>query len=133
MYTCFSEYIFSFKIYLYITILSQNIYFFIYMNHFAVHLKLTQYCKSIIVQLKKNKISLPFFYPQTQDTGREFSRMSFNQKILSLHLFNCLKSCISVVARVQTNTVQQKYNMIHILIFLATLLKGKFFKGEINF
>lgn len=33
MYTCFSEYIFSFKIYLYITILSQNIYFFIYMNH----------------------------------------------------------------------------------------------------
>ena len=25
------------------------------MNHFVVHLKLTQYCKSIILQLKKKK------------------------------------------------------------------------------
>ena len=39
------------------------IYIYIYLNHFAVHLKLTQYCKSTIVQLKffskKNKIQTP--------------------------------------------------------------------------
>ena len=27
---------------------------YIYLNHFAVHLKLIQYCKSTIQQLKKN-------------------------------------------------------------------------------
>ena len=26
---------------------------YIYMNHFAVHLKLTQYCTSTVLQLKK--------------------------------------------------------------------------------
>ena len=27
-----------------------------YLNHFAVHLKLTQYCKSTIAQFKKTKL-----------------------------------------------------------------------------
>ena len=31
-------------------------YIYAYMNHFAVHLKLTQYCKSMIIQLKIIKI-----------------------------------------------------------------------------
>ena len=31
------------------------IYGYIYLNHFAVHLKLTQYCKSTVVQLEKKK------------------------------------------------------------------------------
>ena len=30
-------------------------YIYIYLNHFAVHLKLTQYCKSTIFQLKKKE------------------------------------------------------------------------------
>ena len=32
---------------------SEKEYAYIYLNHFTVHLKLTQYCKSTIVQLKK--------------------------------------------------------------------------------
>ena len=35
------------KIYIYI-------YMYIYLNHFDVHLKLTQHCKSTILQLKKH-------------------------------------------------------------------------------
>ena len=35
--------------------LKKNIYLSIY--HFAVHLKLTQYCKSAILQLKKKKMT----------------------------------------------------------------------------
>ena len=32
--------------------LKKNIYIYIYLKHFAVHLKLTQYCKSTVVVLK---------------------------------------------------------------------------------
>ena len=48
------------------------LYIYIYLNHFAVHLKLTQHCKSTILQLKKKKNaniliisnkSLTFFLP----------------------------------------------------------------------
>ena len=31
----------------------SEIYLYIELNHFAVHLKLTQYCKSTILQLRK--------------------------------------------------------------------------------
>ena len=41
------------NIYIYICI-KLNIY--IKLNHFAVHLKLTQYCKSTILQLKKSTV-----------------------------------------------------------------------------
>ena len=41
--------------------MKKNIY--IYQNHFEVHLKLTQYCKSMILQLKKtNKKHCSFFH-----------------------------------------------------------------------
>ena len=30
-------------------------YVYIKLNHFAIHLKLTQYCKSTLLQLKKKK------------------------------------------------------------------------------
>ena len=42
------------NIYIYIHI-HIYIWIYIYLNHFAVHLKLTQYCKSTIVQLKKKR------------------------------------------------------------------------------
>ena len=42
------------NIYIYIHI-HISIWIYIYLNHFSVHLKLTQYCKSTIVQLKKKK------------------------------------------------------------------------------
>ena len=38
---------------------------YIYMNHFAVHLKLTQYCKSIITQFFKK----PAFSKPNKDVG----------------------------------------------------------------
>ena len=43
------------------------IYFYTYiykqLNHFAVFLKIIQYCKSTILQLKNNNNSLEFFWP----------------------------------------------------------------------
>ena len=33
----------------------NKIYIYINLNHFAVHLELTQHCKSTIIQLKKKK------------------------------------------------------------------------------
>ena len=33
----------------------KKIYIYVYLNHFAVHLKLTQHCKSTILSLKKKK------------------------------------------------------------------------------
>ena len=41
----------------------EYIYIYMYQNHFEVHLKLTQYCKSMILQLKKNKQKTLFFLP----------------------------------------------------------------------
>ena len=42
-----------------ITIIEKNMkkefYIYIYSNHFAVHLKLTQHCKSPILQFKKKR------------------------------------------------------------------------------
>ena len=35
--------------------MEKNVKNNIYLNHFAVHLKLTQYCKSTILQLKKKR------------------------------------------------------------------------------
>ena len=40
-------------IYIYIYIYLYVYLIYVYMNHFAVHLKLTQHCKSTIIQLKK--------------------------------------------------------------------------------
>ena len=40
--------------YLIITIMEKNIYIYIYMNHFAVYLKLIQHCQSSILQFLKN-------------------------------------------------------------------------------
>ena len=39
---------------------------YMYMNHFAVHHKLTQHCKSTILQFKKKK--------QAEDLNRHFSK-----------------------------------------------------------
>ena len=33
--------------------LKKNVYTYVYMNHFAVHLKLTRHCKLTILQFKK--------------------------------------------------------------------------------
>ena len=35
--------------------LKKNIYIYIYLSHFAIHLKVTQYYKSTILQLKKKR------------------------------------------------------------------------------
>ena len=37
------------------------IYMYIYLNHFAVHLKLTEHCKSATLQLKKKRNGYVFF------------------------------------------------------------------------
>ena len=38
--------------------LKKNICVYIYVLHFAVHLKLTQYCKSTILKFQKKNMSL---------------------------------------------------------------------------
>ena len=39
-------------------------YVYVKLNHIAVHLKLIQYCKSIILQLKKEQRTTLYFFPE---------------------------------------------------------------------
>ena len=45
-------------IYIYISCISISLYInvFMYLNHFALHLKLTQYCKLTILQFLKTEL-----------------------------------------------------------------------------
>ena len=54
----------------------KNIYnSYIYINRFAVYLKLTQHCKSPVLQFKKNKLS-PLI-PKILFLGNVYSLMDF--------------------------------------------------------
>ena len=85
----------------------------IYNNHFAVHLKFTQYYKSIILQLKK-KQSAPIFLVVRRQFSFWFSNIFMYFCNLILIVQSGYRYCIEMYALI---------NMLELMSFIFLLLQ----------